>query len=45
MKSLVRTKCGGFSIETSVTLEEFEELWKSGKGESVLVSPDNYIKD
>ena len=40
MKSLVRTKCGGFDIEDSITLEEFEELFKEGKAETVLVSPE-----
>lgn len=44
MKSLVRTKCGGFSIENSITLEEFEELYNKGEAESVIVSPEDIIK-
>ena len=37
MKSLVRTKCGGFDIKDSITLEEFEELFKAGKAEEIIV--------
>lgn len=44
MKSLVRTKCGGFSIENSITLEEFEELYNKGEAESVIVSPEDIMK-
>lgn len=44
MASLVRTKCGGFSIEESVTLEEFERLYNEGKAETVLVSPDTILE-
>lgn len=44
MKSLVRTKCGGFSIENSITLEEFEELYNKGDAESVIVSPEDIMK-
>ncbi len=40
MKSLVRTKCGGFDIKDSITLEEFEKLFNEGKAEEILVSPD-----
>ena len=43
MKSLVRTKCGGFSIENSITLEEFEELYNKGEAETVIVSPEDII--
>lgn len=44
MKSLVRTKCGGFSIENSITLEEFEELYNKGEAERVIVSPEDIMK-
>ena len=44
MKSLVRTKCGGFDIKDSITLEEFEELFKSGKAEEVIVPPQEIKK-
>ncbi len=40
MKSLIRTKCGGFDIENSITLEEFEELFNQGKAEKVIVPPE-----
>lgn len=43
MKSLVRTKCGGFSIENSITLEEFEELYNKGEAEKVIVSPEEIV--
>lgn len=44
MKSLIRTKCGGFSIENSITLEEFEELYNKGEAEKVITSPEDIIK-
>ena len=45
MKSLIRTKCGGFEVENSVTLEEFERLWNEGEFDKILVSPQVYTKD
>ncbi len=42
MKSLVRTKNGRFSIEDSLTLEEFEEKWKQEKFDEILVSPEEF---
>ncbi|MBO5453580.1 MAG: tRNA pseudouridine(55) synthase TruB [Clostridia bacterium] len=42
MKSLVRTKNGRFSIEDSLTLEEFEEKWKAGEFDEILVSPEEF---
>ena len=42
MKSLVRTKNGRFDIEDSVTLEEFEEKWKAGKFDELLISPTEF---
>lgn len=39
MKSLVRTKCGDFLLEDSITLEQFEQAWKSGQLDGVLLSP------
>ncbi len=42
MKSLVRTKCGGFSIDTSITLEEFERLWNEDRIDEILTSPEEY---
>ena len=44
MTSLVRTKCGGFSIEESLTLEEFETLFNEGKAEAVLISPEKILQ-
>jgi len=42
MKSLVRTKNGRFSIEDSMTLEEFEEKWKQEKFDEILISPEEF---
>ena len=42
MKSLTRTSCGGFSLDTSITLEEFERLWNEGRYEDILTSPEGY---
>lgn len=45
MKSLIRTKCGGFNVENSITLEEFERLWKEEKFDEILTPPSTYQKD
>jgi tRNA pseudouridine55 synthase len=42
MKSLVRTKNGRFSIENSLSLEEFEEKWKEEKFSEILISPAEF---
>jgi tRNA pseudouridine55 synthase len=42
MKSLVRTKNGRFSIEDSLSLEEFEEKWKEEKFSEILISPTEF---
>lgn len=42
MKDLVRTKSGRFTIEDSITLEEFETLWNKGEGETVMLSPETF---
>lgn len=44
MKSLVRTKCGRFLINDSITLEKFEELFNKGKAHFVLTSPNEFIE-
>ena len=43
MKSLTRTKCGRFSVEDSITLEKFEELFNKGKTDFVLTSPNEFL--
>lgn len=45
MKSLVRTKCGGFSLDKCVTLEQFEDIFNKGEAEKVLTSPEEYVKN
>ena len=42
MKGLVRTKNGRFDIKDSLTLEEFEEKWKAGAFDEILISPDEF---
>ena len=45
MASLVRTKSASFTLENSITLEEFEEFWKSGEYEKVLIPPETFVKE
>ena len=45
MESLIRCKCGRFSLDSAITLEEFEELWKSGKADTVMLSPADVLKE
>lgn len=45
MGSLERTHCGRFSIENSISLETFEELYNDGKIEEVLLSPEDAVKE
>ncbi|MBQ7039020.1 MAG: tRNA pseudouridine(55) synthase TruB, partial [Clostridia bacterium] len=45
MKELTRNKCGRFSLEQSVTLEEFENLFNEGKAETVLIKPEEVLKE
>lgn len=42
MKSLVRTRSGRFKVEDSITLEEFEKLWKEGRFEEFLIPPESF---
>ena len=42
MKGLVRTKNGRFDIKDSLTLEEFEEKWKAGAFDEILISPEEF---
>ena len=45
MASLVRTKSASFTLENSVTLEEFEAFWKSGEYDKVLIPPETFVKE
>ncbi len=45
MASLVRTKSASFTIENSITLEEFEQLWQNGEYEKVLIPPETFVKE
>ena len=45
MKELERNKCGRFSILDSITLEEFERLYKEGNADSVLLNPEEFLKE
>lgn len=45
MKELTRNKCGRFTLEQSVTLEEFETLFNEGKVDSVLIKPEEVLKE
>lgn len=45
MKSLIRNKCGRFTLEKSITLEEFETLYNQGKAETVLTDPNEFLKE
>jgi len=43
MAALVRTKSASFSIENSVTLEEFESYWEKGEYDKILIPPESFI--
>lgn len=43
MKSLIRTRCGSFRLEDSITLEEFETLWNQGRFEEFLIPPEHFL--
>ncbi len=43
MKSLIRTKSCGFTIQDSVTLEEFEKLWNEGEFDKILTPPEAFL--
>lgn len=45
MASLVRTKSASFTIEESITLEEFEEFWNNGEYEKILIPPETFVKE
>lgn len=45
MKELIRNKCGRFTLDKSVTLEEFETLYNEGKAETVLLKPEEVLKE
>ncbi|MBQ2897376.1 MAG: tRNA pseudouridine(55) synthase TruB [Clostridia bacterium] len=45
MASLVRTKSSCFCIENSFTLDEFEQMWKNGEYEKVLIPPETFIEE
>lgn len=45
MASLIRTKSSLFTIEDSITLEEFEQMWKDGQYEKILIPPETFVKE
>jgi len=45
MASLIRTKSASFLLEDSITLEEFEEKWKSEEFDKILIPPHTFIKE
>jgi len=45
LKSLTRTRCGGFAIEDAVSLERLEEAFSQGSGEDFLHPPDSILTD
>ena len=45
MASLVRTKSASFTLENSVTLEEFEQFWTNGEYEKILIPPETFVKE
>ena len=45
MKELERNKCGRFTLQDSISIEEFEDLYNKGEIESVLTNPKEFIKE
>ncbi len=45
MHSLIRSRCGAFLLENTVTLEDFENLWNKGEAEKILISPEVFLKE
>lgn len=45
MASLVRTKSSCFTIENSITLEEFEQMWNTEEYGKILIPPKTFIEE
>ena len=45
MLSLVRTKSSSFSIENSVSLEQFEQMYNDGEIEKIIIPPERFVKE
>ncbi|MBQ2968093.1 MAG: tRNA pseudouridine(55) synthase TruB [Clostridia bacterium] len=45
MTALERNKCGRFTLDSAVTLEKFEELYKQNALEGVLIAPETVLEE
>jgi tRNA pseudouridine55 synthase len=44
LDSLIRTRHGPFTLESAVTLEQLQEAFAEGRGESLLLPPESILK-